>query len=173
MKSSRIAVVAVLVSTVAVVSCALKQLDLDDLDRKEWVVLSVVVHDGKCSLRERHTSEIRTEGNSQVNWIVVGNCPAVNGKPQTITIDRKFRKNKKSEEFDPFKTEGSMLSVAIPTEAGQSVILKGMTLDRDQITKNRKGHYKYTILINGEIAQWRSPADEGDFFLCPVWPCDW
>ena len=152
--------------------CGGKRLDVNDLDKKEWVVLVVAVNNaGKCALKEKQTSEIRTEAKSQVNWIVVGFCPADSeGKPQTISIDRKFVKQGGSTEFDPFK-DGSVLNVPVPTTSeGPWSRLIGRV--KDTITENEKGRYKYKIRINGDVAEWRSAADDGDFYVCPVWPCD-
>jgi len=168
MRRLAILVVAALAAVTVGASCGPKKLNVGQLDKKEWVVLAVGVNNaGKCALREKQVSEIRTEAKSQVNWIVVGHCPAVEGKQQTIAIDPKFKKG--SEEYDPFKSEGSVLSAPIPTEPNQFVHLKGLTLD--QIPENRKGLYKYKIRINDAVAEWKSFADDGDFFLCPVWPC--
>ena len=172
MKKAATLVAAGLAMLTVGISCGPKRLDLDDLDKKEWVVLAVGVNNaGKCALREKQTSDIRTEAKSEVNWIVVGYCPAVDDKPQTISIDRKFMKHGGTLEFDPFKNEGSVLSISIPTsQEGPWGRLIGRI--KDTVSENEKGRYKYKIRINESVAEWRSPADDGDFYLCPVWPCE-
>ena len=168
MKRTKAVVIAVAASLTVGAACGPKTLNLEELDKKEWVVLAVGVNNaGKCALKEKQTSEIRTEAKSQVNWIVVGYCPAVEGKPQTIEIDRKFKKN--GQEYDPFK-DTSALKIDIPTTDGQFGRMRGDV--KDSVSADQKGRYKYKIRINQEVAEWRSPADDGDFFLCPVWPCD-
>lgn len=149
-------------------------LKLDDLGKKEWVVLAVEMHNGKCKLAEKNPGDIRTDGKdgqSFVNWIVVGHCPAVDGKPQRIAIDsNSFEMD--GNKFNPFQADGTVLEVDIPTSvAGPWSLLTGHVKHQNEIPADKKGRYKYKVKINNSDAEWRSPADDGDFFLCPVWPC--
>ena len=84
--------------------------DVNKLDRKEWAVLVVEMHNGKCKLREKQTTPFRTQAASEVNWIVVGHCPAQNGVAQRIGIDKStFTKNNTTTKFDPFDVNASVL----------------------------------------------------------------
>jgi len=166
MRRTASVVVAVLAMLTVGSSCRHK-IKVSHLDKKEWIVLPIGVNaDGVCALQEKQPGDLRTEAKSQVVWIVVGSCPLKDGKPQTIEIKRAFLKNGQGQGYDPFNDTGSKLKEDIPSAEGSGIRLKGKLKDAVE-----KGRYKYTILINGQDAQWRSRADDGDFYLCPVWPC--
>ena len=83
------------------VACGGKRftLDMDELGKKEWIVLAVGMHNNKCKLVEKEPGDIRTDGGggqSFVNWVVVGYCPAIAGTAQRIAIDpNSFDKGKR------------------------------------------------------------------------------
>jgi hypothetical protein len=141
---------------------------VSSLDKKEFVILPVGMQGGVCSLLQKQPGDLRTEGDSHVTWVVVGSCDAKGGNPITIEIKRKLVKN--GGEYDAFVDGGTKLSGSIPTSDGPAVYLRGKLKPRANI---EKGRYKYTVLIDGAEAQFQSRADDGDFFLCPVWPCDY
>ena len=163
-------IAAILVDGLAVFSAGSScrhKIKVSHLDKKEWIVLPIGVNaEGVCALQEREPGELRTEAKSQVVWIVVGSCPLKDGNPQTIEIKRTFVKHGQSKGYEPFVEAGSKLKDDIPTVEGAGIRLRGRLKDVVE-----KGGYKYTILINGQDAQWRSRADDGAFYLCPVWPC--
>src|SRR5687768_2315565 len=77
--------------------------NVNKLDKKEWAVLVVEMNNGKCKLKEKQTSEFRSEAGAEVSWIVVGYCPPVNGVPQRIGIDPgSFTKANTTTKFNPF-----------------------------------------------------------------------
>ena len=59
---------------------------MDELGKKEWIVLAVgMSRESNCKLVEKEPGDIRTdggEGQSFVNWVVVGYCPAIAGTAQ-------------------------------------------------------------------------------------------
>lgn len=150
-----------LLALVSVGSCA--KYKAAKLDKKEWIVIPVWTDPvtRTCRVQEKTPSEIRTEFKSNVFWIIAGTCEGAH----TIAIGRSFEQGNKT--YDLFEDAGTHLEGNISSaESGPSLILKGKLKDRLQ-----KGLYKYRILIDGKPAEFRSAADEGDFFLCPVWPC--
>jgi len=148
--------------------------DVNKLDKKEWAVLVVEMHNGKCKLKEKQTTPFRTQAGGEVSWVVVGYCPAQNGVAQRIGIDKaSFTKNNTTTKFDPFDANASVLEVDVPTSPfGPWSRLVGKIKPESEIPAAVKGHYKYKIKINKADAEHRSPADDGDFFLCPIWPCE-
>ena len=168
MRRTAVVAVAVLVMFGGGSSCGHK-VKVSSLDKKEFVILPVGMQGGVCSLLQKQPGDLRTEGDSHVTWIVVGSCELnKDGKPHSIEIKRQLVAGGQS--YDAFVDSGTKLKDDIPTSDGPSVSLRGKLKAKENI---KKGHYKYTVLIDGTEAQWQSRANDGDFYLCPVWPCDY
>ena len=126
-----------------------------------------------ASSRKSRRTSFGTDAQSEVSWIVVGYCPPKNGVAQRIGIDPgSFTKTNTTTKFNPFDMNTSVLEVDVPVSPyGPWSRIIGKLRPVSEIPDTVKGHYKYKIKINKADAEHRSPADEGDFFLCPVWPC--
>ena len=166
MKRTAIVAIAVLAVFGGGSTCRPK-INVKNLDKKEFVILPVGMQGNTCSLLQQRPGDLRTEGNGHVTWVVVGSCNK-EGKPVSIEIKPMLMKVGGGS-FEPFVAGASKLMDVIPTSDG-SVSLRGKLKPKENI---QKGHYKYTVLIDGVQAQFASPAEDGDFYLCPVWPCDY
>lgn len=134
-----------------------------NLPKQEWITVPVGMVDGVCKMIQKRPAELRTEARSQVHWIVTGNCT---GNP-TVAIDE-FKLGETSvPQGDLFDPNGTSLEGKLPTIGTEPFVrLHGRLKSGLQ-----KAHYTYRVLINGQPAQFQSPADRGDMFMCPVWPC--
>ena len=166
MKRTAVVAIAVLAVFGGGSSCRPK-VKVANLDKKEFVIVPVGMQGGSCVLLQKQPGDLRTEGDSHVTWVVVGSCEK-NGKPVSIEIKRMLVKN--NQDYDAFVDNGTKLTDFIPTSDGPAVYLRGKLKPKANI---QKGRYKYTVMIDGAEAQFQSRADDGDFFLCPVWPCDY
>ncbi len=124
---------------------------------------SIVLKDvnGVCKVKERRPQAIFTESSSTVTWTVVGSCAGAN----SVAIERQFKVAGGSGTKDVF-VSGANLSTTAQDGNKISGVLKP-----DLTPNGRKVLFYYTILINGRPAEYASAADEGDFMVCPAWPC--
>ena len=135
--------------------------------QKDWGILEVGLNDaGNCVLKKKN-GVIRTDANSQVAWIVMGSCSAIEGQ-HTIEIEKTVKGTK---DYDPFKNS-SVLSRPIPPLGTPFELLIGDITET--VTENDKGKYRYKIKIkkNGQESLDGQAAAEDEFRLCPVWPCE-
>lgn len=125
-----------------------------DQFKNEYAVIAVQDKNNQCKVKEKRPQDIYTEQGSSVTWIIIGSC---SGSP-AIEIDRAFLDG--SATIDLF-TPGDLRTT---TQNGNTIVghLKPVL---------NKGNYEYTILINGKPAEYESPADRGNFGVCPTWPC--
>lgn len=153
----------VLILFALVVSGSCAKYKISHLPKKEWIVVAVGADAGVCKVTEQRPGEIRTESSGKINWIFVGNCP---GNP-TISIGSFTHKGGTVQLSDLFKDKDKLSGTLPPPDGeGSTLRLQGTLKDNLQ-----KAHYKYTIMIDGKDAQFRSSADPGDMYACPVWPC--
>jgi hypothetical protein len=117
---------------------------------------------GACVLQQKTPQEIRTDAGSVVRWMFVGACQ---GGPK-IGIRQTVMKDGRPHELFDLSDPGTKLEETAPATPGPPV-----TLSAKMKQNLEKGHYSYQVLINGRPAEYNSPADEGSFFACPVWPC--
>ena len=127
--------------------------------KKESVILYVWLdgRDGRCKLRERIPGEIRAESGSEVRWIIEGSCE---GK-HTISVDRRLKRGGVLKDL-------FVGSNPIETGASDGESMSGTVR---KIEESEKGLYKYRIFIDGQPAHYNSYADDGNFEVCPDWPC--
>jgi hypothetical protein len=122
--------------------------------RQEWTVLVLMFENGVCKMGQKQPDSLHTSAGRVVHWVIEGNCPG-----HTISIERSFKYNGQSIDI----LEPGQLSA--PASAGGPPITATLKQSVD------RGDYKYTILIDGQAAQYASLADDGDMYVCPVWPC--
>jgi hypothetical protein len=122
---------------------------------------SIVLRDdnGTCKVAQRRPQDIYVGNREAVAWVVLGSCRTA---PQ-VEIDRRFKSGGQTEDIF---TPGSRLETV--GEQGRTII---GTL-KDGVASGTKGRkFEYTILINGQPAEYASRADDGILVACPVWPC--
>jgi hypothetical protein len=126
--------------------------------KNEYAVIAVQDKNNQCMVKEKRPQDIYTEPGSSVTWIIMGSC---SGSP-AIEIDRTFVDVDGSGTIDLF-TPGDLSTTA---QNGNTIVghLKS------DLAKT-KANYEYTILINKKPAEYDSPADRGNFGVCPTWPC--
>ena len=135
------------------------------LGKQEMVFIRVVQDaDKRCKLATKTPSEIRTDsdgstGPGQIKWVITGSCPG-----SRVAISPEFKKGggRRHQIVTGLTTEG------VAATAGEEITA---TVRRDLPLGLKKGVYRFQILIDGKPAEYNSPADEGYFFMCPVWPC--
>ena len=162
MKKKTLALVTVVLAVLGLQSCVKWFRPHMAGTKKEWIVLAVHTDStGACRLVEKTPGEIRTQSGSNTFWIIAGTCSGTH----TIAIDRQFKKG--GQTYDLFENTGTTLDGTIPSSVtGPSVILRGKLKNNLE-----KGRYTYTIKIDGQPAEFNSRADDGEYYLCPVWPC--
>jgi hypothetical protein len=162
---------------------AADRLHLDALAKQETVAIELRwdAEARTCKLVRRTPSEFRTDAGAVVTWVFFGTCPET-----TIAIRRQLtREGESFDLFDP-DAEGRSLEGRMPAVAQATVVqprAPGVTpapspgtasalILRARISGSvQKGRYKYQILIDGNPATFNQLADDGDFFVCPRWPC--
>lgn len=131
-----------------------------DKGKQEIVVLHVNERSGSCKLYDRTPPEIRTQLGSDITWIVAGSCPG-----DRISIDPMFRRANGT----PVRIVRSTdLNGDIAAESGQRLTAQVQTTLPKEL---QKGLYFYQVNINGVPAEYNSRADDGEFYMCPKWPC--
>ena len=143
-------------------SCG-KHINFRILGKQETVLILLRTDaSGACVLQQKTPQEIRTDAGSLVRWMFVGACQ---GSPK-IGIRPTVMKDGRPHELFDLSSPETKLEDTAPATPGPPV-----TLSAKMKQNLEKGHYKYQVLINGQPAEYNSPADEGDFFACPFWPC--
>ena len=136
-------------------------------------VLVVGDEQRQCELKESRRPRYAPPPIAQVTWVVVGSCPADERKGAD---DRRSTEDRHEDEHDrsirPLRNEQlpcSKSTYPLPYGpwTGQSA-----TPACESIPETVKGHYRYKVKIN-KTADAGTPnyGQEGDFLLCPVWPC--
>jgi hypothetical protein len=115
-----------------------------------------------CKLQERTPPELRASSGRTVRWMFIGSC----GANTTIGISQQLTRDGRG--FDAFDIthQDTRLSEKAPADPSTPLVLSARLRDGLE-----KGHYRYTVLINGMPAEYNSRADDGSFFICPRWPC--
>lgn len=140
-----------------------KHLNFQSLGKQETVLIQIRTGaNGTCVLEQKTPQEVRTDAGSLVRWLFVGACK----DGPSIAIRKTVMKDGQEHQLFDLNSPDTKLEGTAPATAGPPVILTARV-----IKDLEKGHYKYQVLINGQPAEYNSPADEGDFFACPVWPC--
>lgn len=139
-----------------------KNIHFRTLAKQETVLIQLRTDGGVCKLEQKTPPDIRTESKSLVKWIFIGSCQ---GGP-SVGIRRAVMKEGKGYELFDLNDPETKLEEAVPEQTGPPVILTARLKGDIE-----KGHYKYQVLINGQPAEFNSPADEGSLFACPDWPC--
>ncbi len=129
--------------------------------KNEYSLIVLKDVNGTCMVKEKRPQTIFTESSSTVTWIVVGSC--ANGA--TVSIDHQFTVAGSSDTKDVFVADANLSTTAQDGNKISGVLKSNLTPD------GRKVLYYYTILINGQPAEYQSRADQGDFMACPAWPC--
>jgi hypothetical protein len=134
------------------------------LGKQESVFIEIVQDaQGNCKLAHKTPAEIRTDadgphGPGKLTWQIKGTC--VNS---TVAITPEFRKDGRNH-----KIVTGLTSKGVPATDGEEITATVIPVRPPDL---RKGRYRFTILINGKPAEYASPADDGSFFFCPIWPC--
>jgi hypothetical protein len=167
-----------------------REVNLDALARQETVAIELRwdPKENTCKLVRETPSEFRTENGALVTWVFFGPCPGT-----SIAIRRELaRQGESLDLFEPDdETEGRRLRGTVgasasadpapaaaraPAASGQMQV-PGAEADAILILRARmqgnltQGRYKYRVLIDGRPAQFNPDAEEGDFWVCPKWPC--
>jgi hypothetical protein len=151
---------------IAVASCVAKYKfgpQETGLGKQEMVFIRIVQDGSGCKLADKTPSEIRTEvkgktGPGQITWVIAGSC-----ENSRVAISREF---KKGGQRHPVVT--GLTAEGVEAKEGNKITA---TVRPDLPAGLQKALYRFEILINGKPAEFNSPADDGSFFLCPVWPC--
>ena len=154
----------IVLGMVILAACASKfdRREVHEKGRQEVVVLHVKLVSGKCLLFDRTPQEIRTQLGAPITWLIAGQC----GDSDTIGIDPMFR----LQGHPNARIVGpSDLNSSVPARAGNQ--LTATVLQQLPAGTPDKGAYQFRVKINGKDAEYNSLADEGDFYLCPSWPC--
>jgi hypothetical protein len=164
----RPAIIAIFLLAIGIVSCG-KPYRFGSksgfrLGKQEMVFVRIVQDaQGNCKLADRTPSEIRTDsddrnGPGKITWEIEGTCTN-----STIAIAPEFTRKGRA-----YKIVAGLTPKGVAASDGEKITATVIpNLPEDQ----KKGHYAFTILINGKEAEYASPADRGSFFLCPIWPC--
>jgi hypothetical protein len=140
--------------------------------KKERVVLAVEPG-GTQGIRlvEETPSTIRARGGKQVKWLV--DVDDTDGRSHTLAIG-KFEENGEARSQDDIFEAGTRLYETIAADSkGKILKIKGKLNSR--LNTHR---FTYKVLIDGKEAEVetlgkaRANADDGEFYVCPVWPCD-
>ena len=125
-------------------------------EERENVVLQLRLDGTQCMLQVRTPPAVRARWGATVTWTLAGNC----GENHTVAINEQFRDLDTGTSVDIIES-GELRQPAV---AGRQLraTLQGGTEEKQ---------YRYEVLIDGKPAQYASPANHGDLFACPDWPC--
>ncbi|MEO6213684.1 MAG: hypothetical protein ABIP65_08670 [Vicinamibacterales bacterium] len=153
---------ATIAAVILTASCAAKY-RFAHLPKKEWIFVAVGMDNGICKVIEQRPGELRTEANSQVHWVIAGSCTG----DLKVTIGDFRAKQTPVLQGVIFSASGTKLEGNLPSGGEEATLRLHGRLNANL----EKAHYTYEVLIDGLPAQFKSPADRGDMFVCPVWPC--
>lgn len=160
----RTSIAAATFAVIAATACSTHHgFTLGHAPKQEWIAIAIGMRDNMCKVVEQKPAEIRTEAGSQVHWIVTGGCTG----PTSVAI-KGFKKGGNAVQTgEIFDVNGSSLEDKLPSSADDAMV----RLHGKVKTGLQKAHYTYQVWLNGTPAEFKSPADDGDMYLCPIWPC--
>jgi hypothetical protein len=122
--------------------------------KQEIVVLHLRMNGDSCKLYDKTPPTLRTQHGATIRWIIAGNC----GGRDRIHVEPMF-----------IGPGGASVRAIEPKEADVPAA-EGQHLNAT-VNAVPKGLYRYTVKINNAPAEYDSRADEGEFYLCPMWLC--
>jgi hypothetical protein len=125
-----------------------------DKMKRDWTVIGIAMQGNTCKVMQAKPEDMRVSAGDDLMWFVDGDCADVDIEINPVVMD----------------AQGSEHRITNTQNLKKKARHKERLSTRLQ-NELPAGKYTYEIRINGQPAEYRSPAQRGAFVICPDWPC--